>query len=84
MDIGEYTVKCVKPGGDTLATYSFTATQDQVVNLLDEATPANLRAGSYWTAQTMCEDTGFELAQKIRDGLWQLVSKRQPVLDPSL
>ena len=81
-DIGQYVVKCVKPGGDTLTTYSFAAAQDQVVDLLDAGTPANLRAGSYWTAQTMCEDTGFELAQKIAAGSWQIITRRQPIFDP--
>ena len=77
-DTGQYVVKCVKPGGDTLALYGFAATENQVVDLLDAGTPANIRAGSFWTAQTMCEDVGFELAQKIRDGLWVVVTRREP------
>ncbi|HSC28981.1 MAG TPA: hypothetical protein VLD67_17025 [Vicinamibacterales bacterium] len=82
-DLGEYVVKCIKPGGDTLSTYGdFAATQDQSIDLLADSTPDSLRAGSYWTAQTMCEDPGFELAQKIAAGTWQVVSKRQP-LEPA-
>lgn len=82
VDIGEYVIKCVKPGGDTLALYgNFAATEGQVINLLDAGTDDRIRAGGYWTAQNMCEDVGFELAQKIKAGTWQLVSKREPTID---
>lgn len=78
VDIGEYKIQCVKPGGDTLATYGFTATEGQVVDLLDAGTDASIRAGAYWTAQNMAEDPGFEIAQKIAAGSWEFVSKREP------
>lgn len=78
MDMGNFIVKCVKVGGDTLSTYGFAASQGQEVDLLDPATPDNIRAFDYWTAENMCRDTGFELAQKIVAGHWQVVSKRMP------
>lgn len=79
MHLGEYKIQCVKPGGDTLANYGgFVAAQDQIIDLLDESTPSAVRAFDYWTARTMCEDTAFELAQKIAAGSWKLVSKRLP------
>lgn len=80
-DLGNYIVKCVKPGGDTLALYSFSATEGQVVDLLDPTTPDNIRAVDYYTADNMCRDTGFELAAKIQSGLWVIVEKRKPSED---
>lgn len=79
IDLGEYVVKCLKAGGDTLATYSFAATEGQVVALVGDDAPAAVKALDYWTAATMCEDAAFELAQKIAAGSWEVVSKRKPV-----
>lgn len=80
-DLGNYKVKCVKSGGDTLALYSFAASEGQEVDLLDPATPDNIRAVDYVTADNMCTDTGFELAAKIKQGLWIITEKRKPVED---
>jgi hypothetical protein len=81
IDAGKYVVKCVKPGGDTLALYNFAATEGQAVDLLDAATDASIRAAQFWTAANMCEDQGFELAQKIAAGSWIVVVRREPDLD---
>jgi hypothetical protein len=81
IDVGEYVVKCVKPGGDTLALYNFAATEGQVIDLLDAGTDEKIRAGGFWTAQNMCEDLGFELAQKIVAGTWFVVVRREPNTD---
>lgn len=75
---GKYIVRCLKPGGDTLVTYSTSADQGEEIDLLDPGTPDNIRAGGYWTAENMCCDLGFELAQKIARGDWAVIEKRQP------
>ena len=82
MDIGSYIVKCVKPGGDTLALYGFAADEGQEFDLLDPATSESIRVSDFWTADNMCRDLGFELAQKIAAGHWQVVLARQPPLSP--
>lgn len=79
MSSGKYVVKCLKSGGDTLLTYGYTALQNQEVDLLDPSTPDNLRAGGYLTAENMCMDIGFELAQKIASGDWAVVEKVLPL-----
>lgn len=66
-------VKCLVPGGDTLALYGFAAAEGQEVDLLAEATPDTLRAGDYATAWNMTHDPGFELAAKVAAGAWSIV-----------
>jgi hypothetical protein len=77
VDEGEYKIRCMKVGGDTLSTYSFSATEGQVVDLVGADAPVQLKT-DFWTAANMCEDTGFEIAQKIKSGIWQRVTKREP------
>ena len=78
MNLGSYIVKCVKPGGDSLALYGFTASEAQEGDLLDPATPDNIRAIDFITADNMCRDPGLELAQKIKQGTWVVVRRRDP------
>jgi hypothetical protein len=79
IDKGTYRIKCVKTGGQILTNYGgYDFAEDAEVDLLDDATPDTLRAGDYWTADNMCRDTGFEIAQRIQAGEFVVVEKRQP------
>lgn len=81
FDKGVYRIKCVKAGGHTLTNYGQKAfTENEELDLLDDATPDTIRAADWWTADNMCRDTGFEIAQLIRDGHFTVAEKRQPDL----
>lgn len=77
---GTLVVKCRKVGGDTLALYGFTAAYEQEVDLLDPATPANIRALDYATAWNMAHDPGFELGAKVAVGDWIIVAQHPPMV----
>jgi hypothetical protein len=79
MDLGEYRIKCVKQGGETVPIYDYGALEGEELDLLDPELPDTLRAADYQTACNMCEDVGFPLAQRIADGSWVLVRKRAPL-----
>lgn len=80
---GELRIKCVKPGGYTMTNYGgYAWAEDEEQNLVDEALPATLRAGDYWTARNMCKDPALELAQRIVAGDFVIVSEKQP--DPTI
>ena len=79
FDQGTYRIRCQRPGGLTLQGYGqFSFKQDQEVDLLDEALPPTLRAGSYATAHNMCADQAYELAQLIAAGDLVVVERRSP------
>lgn len=81
MDNGVYKIKCVKAGGHTLTNYGqFAFSEGQEVDLLDAGLPDTIRAGSYWTAENMCRDTGYEIAQLIAAGDFIVVERREPDL----
>jgi hypothetical protein len=81
IDKGVYKIKCVKVGGHTLTKYGQKAfAENEELDLLDDATPATIRAADWWTADNMCRDTGFEIAQLIAAGDFVVVEKRRPDL----
>jgi hypothetical protein len=84
VDLGEYVVKAVD-GDVTLnpTPYgSYTFLDGVEVDLLSESTDTRVRAWPNWgNAQVMCEDTGFEIAQRIVAGELAVVRRRPPGLD---
>lgn len=81
LDKGVYRIKCVKAGGHTLTNYGQKHfAENEELDLLDDATPATIRAADWWTADNMCRDTGFELAQLINAGDFEVAEKRRPDL----
>jgi len=81
FDKGVYKIKCVKAGGHTLTNYGQQAfAENEELDLLDDATPGTIRAADWWTADNMCRDTGFEIAQLIAAGDFEVSEKRRPDL----
>ena len=79
---GIYRIKCVKSGGHTLTNYGqLEFEENEELDLLGDATPDAIRAEDWWTADSMCRDTGFEIAQLIAAGDFEITEKIQP--DPS-
>jgi len=80
-DIGVYRIKCVKVGGVTLANYGqYGFTQDEEIDLLDPTLPATIKCVDWNTADNMCRDVGFEIAQRVVAGEFVVVEKRAPNL----
>lgn len=72
---GEVILKCVAVGGYTMIAYGgYVWAQDEEKSLFDASLPDTLRPGDYDTANRMVTDTTYELAQKIADGTFDLVS----------
>jgi len=81
IDRGVYKIKCVKAGGHTLTNYGqYAFTENEEIDLLDQNLPATIRCVDWWTADNMCRDTGFEIAQLMVAGDFVVVEKRQPDL----
>jgi hypothetical protein len=73
--ISKYIIQCVSPEGITLTTYGgYFLPYNTEFDLLASDTNDSIRANDYVTARTMCEDTGFEIAQRIIDGTIIIVS----------
>lgn len=78
-DKGVYRIKCVKPGGHTLTKYGAQIfAENEELDLVADSTPSAIRAADWWTADNMCRDTGYELAQLIVAGHFEVVEKRRP------
>lgn len=81
IPLGVYKIKCVKQGGYTLKNYGQKVfAEGEEIDLLDANIPETLRAGSWQTANDMCTDTGFELAQLIAAGYFVVTEKERPDL----
>ena len=76
---GIYSIRCIRPGGRTLTNYGqYAFTEGEVLDLLAETTPDTIKANDYSTARTMCEDIGFELAQRIAAGEFVVAERVAP------
>ena len=81
LDSGTYQIKCVKVGGHTLTDYGQQAfAEDEVLDLLDQATPPAIRCASWGIAQNVCSDPSLESAQLIAAGQFEIVEVRQPMM----
>jgi hypothetical protein len=79
MTGGNYTIKCVKAGGHSLTGYGQHAfSEGEELDLLDAGTPDSLRAANWAIAKAMCEDSGYELAQLIAAGDFEIASSVPP------
>lgn len=76
---GTYKIRCAKAGGVTLTGYGQRAfTQGEELDLLADGIPDTIRANDYSTATHMCEDLGFELAQRIAAGEFEIIERTPP------
>ena len=76
---GIYKIKCIKPGGVTLTNYGhFVFAQNEEIDLLDLALPRAIYCANWPTAENMCKDKGFELAQRIAAGEFIITETRKP------
>lgn len=79
---GVYKIKCVKPGGCTLTNYGqYSFSENEEIDLMDQNLPDTLRCGNWWTARTMCTDTGYEIAQLIEAGGFIVTETAHPTVD---
>ena len=79
---GVYKIKCVKPGGHTLINYGqYSFSENEEIDLMDQNLPDTLRCGNWWTARTMCTDTGYEIAQLIEAGDFIVTETAPPTVD---
>jgi hypothetical protein len=66
---GVYKLKCVKTGGVVLANYhNYPLAKDEEIDLLDQGLSVNIKFTDFNAARNACEDSGFELAQRIAAG----------------
>lgn len=80
FDLGSYKIKCIKVGGVTLTNYGqYEFSEDEEIDLLDSELPDTIRVGNYLTAQNMCEDIGFEIAQRIQAGEFEITERKRMV-----
>lgn len=78
-DRGTYRIRCVKVGGVTLTHYGqYVFAQDDEIDLLDQGLPATIRCGDWQTADNVCRDVGFEIAQRIVAGEFVVTEKSRP------
>lgn len=79
-DPGTYKIKCVNAGGYVLSGYGqYAFDEGEEVDLVSPETPVSLRA-QWNTADTMCRDQGFEIAQLIAAGIFIVTERRRPDL----
>ena len=78
LDLGVYKIQCANPSGCTLANYGqFSFSDGYEIDLMDQTLPETIRCGDWYTADNMCRDTGFEMAQLIQSGDL-IVTERTP------
>lgn len=81
-ELGVYKIKCVKPGGHTLINYGqYAFSENEEIDLMDQNLPDTIRCGNWWTANTMCKDQGFEIAQLIAAGDFIITESIMPTFD---
>ena len=79
IDRGVYKIKCVKDGGITLTNYGqYEFDKNDEIDLLDPELPDTIKCLDWHTADNMCLDTGFEIAQRIAAGEFTVTEKRMP------
>ena len=78
-DVGKYIIRCIKSGGVTLTNYGQKYfAEEEELDLLNELAPSTIKASDFSTASNMCEDSGFELAQRIASGEFIIVLRIRP------
>ena len=79
FDDGILKIKCVKPGGYTLTNYGqYHFNEQDEIDLLDTLLPATIRCSDWWTANNICNDNGYEIAQLIIAGYFIITESRKP------
>lgn len=72
-------IKCIKSGGYILANYGqYQFDEDEEIDLLDTNLPDTIRCDDWWTADNMCRDIGYEIAQLIMAGYFTITERQQP------
>jgi len=85
VSLGTYKIKCVKVGGYTLTGYGqYAFAENEEIDLLAQTTPTTLRAGNHHTANAMCKDTTYEIAQLITAGDFVITEITPPVTTGTL
>lgn len=81
-ELGVYKIKCVNPGGCTLTKYGqYAFSENEEIDLLDPGLPDTIRCSNWWTAKTMCTDTGYEIAQRIVAGEFIVTEATLPAVE---
>lgn len=79
IDMGTYKVKCIDQNGVALSTLGgYTFAYEDEIDLLDPNLSGNIRCSNWSTADTLCRDSAFELAQMIEAGRLEVTEQRRP------
>lgn len=79
LDLGTYKIKCVCQGGYILNGYGqYIFKEGEEIDLMDQSLPETIRCSNWSTADSICKDVGFEIAQLIIAGNFIITEKRPP------
>lgn len=79
LDLGVYKIKCIHQGGYVLSGYGQYAFEEgEEIDLMNQSLPETIRCSSWSTADNICKDMGFEIAQLIAIGDFIITEKKSP------